>query len=218
MAAGRDGLEALVARIGRCRVCRDEPSGRPLPHEPRPVLQVGTVAPALLLCGQAPGTRAHASGKPFSDPSGQRLRAWLGVSEAEFYDAGRIAIVPMGFCFPGTDPRGGDRPPRPECARTWHGALLDAIGEPGLTVTLGAPALRHHLARRGSADLMAGTLDATLAAWRTLLAEARILALPHPSWRNTHWLKRNPWFDAELLPVLRAEVDRLLRAPGGPRT
>jgi uracil-DNA glycosylase len=172
---------------------------------------VGRPRPALLLCGQAPGKRAHAAGRPFCDPSGDRLRAWLGVSGAEFHDAERIAIVPMGFCFPGNDERGGDRPPRPECAHTWHAALLDALGEPGLTVTLGAPALRYHLARRGRTDLMGRTLDATLPAWRDLLAETGLAALPHPSWRNTHWLKRNPWFDAELLPELRDAVNRLLR-------
>lgn len=206
-----DRLAALAARIRTCLVCLEAPAGRPSPHEPRPILQVGRPRPALLLCGQAPGIRAHASGRPFSDPSGDRLRAWLGVSEAAFYDADRIAIVPMGFCFPGHDERGGDRPPRPECARTWHAALLDALGEPGLTVTLGATALRFHLARRGRTDLMGRTLDATLPSWRGLLAQTGIVALPHPSWRNTHWLKRNPWFDTELLPELREAVDRLLR-------
>lgn len=201
-----DTVAALLARIRPCRICVDAPVGRPLGHEPRPILQAAMTRPALLICGQAPGIRAHVAGRPFSDPSGDRLRSWLGLSDGAFYEEARVAIVPMGFCFPGNDERGGDRPPRPECARTWHAELLDALGEPGLTVTLGAPALRYHLARRGRADLMDRTLDATLPSWRAIHAQTGIVPLPHPSWRNTHWLKRNPWFDVELLPVLRRKV------------
>ena len=208
---GHHSLAGLVDRIRRCRICIDAPVGRPLAHEPRPILQAAKPRPALLICGQAPGIRAHVAGRPFSDPSGDRLRSWLGLAGEDFYDEARVAIVPMGFCFPGNDARGGDRPPRPECARTWHGDLLDALGEPGLTVTLGAPALRYHLARRGCADLMGRTLDATLPSWRAIAAQTGIMPLPHPSWRNTHWLKRNQWFEAELLPVLRRKVGDCLR-------
>jgi uracil-DNA glycosylase len=202
---------ALVAMIRLCRICRESPL-RPLPHEPRPVLRVGSGRPRLWICGQAPGTRVHASGMPFTDPSGERLRDWLGLEPGSFYDEDRVAIVPMGLCFPGQDGKGADLPPRPECARTWHDRLFAAMGPPDLIVALGTPALRYHLRRAGRSDLLRPTLGETVMDWRRILDETGILPLPHPSWRNSGWLKRNPWFTSELVPVLRARV-RSIMAP-----
>ena len=201
-------LNALTRAIGTCRICRDEPRGKPLPHEPRPVCVVSSTA-RIAICGQAPGTRVHASGRPFTDPSGDRLRAWLDVDDATFYDAARIAIVPMGFCFPGLDAKGGDLPPRRECARTWHGDLFAAMEQVELVIAVGQYAQAYHLGawRRK-------TLTDTVAAWRDYQSlpdrSCSVIPTPHPSWRNTAWLKRNPWFEAELLPVLRARVRDLL--------
>ena len=157
----------------------------------------------LLIVSQAPGRKAHLSGVPFDDVSGDRLRAWLGVDRATFYDAQRIAIVPMGFCFPGSG-RGGDLPPRPECAPTWHPRLLPLLTRVRLTLAIGQYAQAGLLGeRRGR------TLTDTVLAWRTHLANG-VLPLPHPSPRNRLWLTRNPWFESELLPELREHVATLL--------
>lgn len=204
-------LARLVADIGRCRICIDAPLGNALPHEPRPVLRPGVTA-RLLIAGQAPGNRVHQSGVPFTDPSGDRLRAWLGLGSEEFYDQARVAIVPMGFCFPGNDAAGGDLPPRRECAPAWRKRVLDAMPRIELVLAIGSHAQRWHLEAAGRA----GSMTATVASWRRLLAapgSPRCLPLPHPSWRNSGWLKRNPWFEAELLPVVRAEVARLMQQP-----
>jgi len=150
----------------------------------------------------------HESGIPFNDPSGDRLRAWMGVTRDEFYDASRIAIVPMGFCFPGQDAKGGDLPPRRECAGAWHAALFDALPRFDLILLIGQYAQQWHLGRDARR-----TLSETVAEWHSYAdrnAKPRYLPLPHPSWRNTAWLARNPWFDEEVLPYLRAEVRRLL--------
>ncbi|MBO6552613.1 MAG: uracil-DNA glycosylase family protein [Roseitalea sp.] len=201
-------LNELTRAITACRICRDMPEGTPLPHEPRPVCVVSPTA-RIVICGQAPGTRVHASGRPFTDPSGDRLRAWLAVDEATFYDASRIAIVPMGFCFPGLDAKGGDLPPRKECARAWHGDLFAAMAQVELVIAIGQYAQAFHLgkARRK-------TLTETVAAWRDYESVPgrpwRVIPTPHPSWRNTGWLKRNPWFESDLLPVLRAAVRNLI--------
>jgi uracil-DNA glycosylase len=200
-------LEALTARIARCRVCADDPLGPPLPHAPNPVLRVSSTA-RICLCGQAPGTRVHASGVPFDDPSGDRLRDWMGVTRTEFYDTSRIAIVPMGFCFPGYDAKGGDLPPRRECAQTWRTELFDALPRFDLIVLIGFHAQKWHLGERARRNL-----TETVADWRSYAQEdapPRYLPMPHPSWRNSGWLKRNPWFEAEVVPYLRAEVRRLL--------
>jgi uracil-DNA glycosylase len=202
------GIDPLLARIRACRLCVETPRGTPLPHAPRPVLRAAPTA-RVLVAGQAPGTRVHASGKPFTDPSGERLRAWMGVREDVFYDEALVAIVPMGFCFPGLDAKGGDLPPRPECVATWHDALMPLLPEVRLVLAIGAHAQGYHVRRLGLAPLAGATLTETVASWRALHAarEApRVIPLPHPSWRNSAWLKRNPWFEAELLPVLRAEV------------
>ena len=189
-------LAQLLRRIRACEICADLPLG------PRPVLRAEATA-RLLIVGQAPGTKVHETGIPWNDPSGERLRDWLAVDRETFYDAARIAIVPMGFCYPGRDSRGGDRPPRRECAPLWHPPLRAALPEVALTLLVGQYAQAFYLGahRRGS-------LTETVRAWRDVLPE--FLPLPHPSWRNTAWLKRNPWFAAELLPELRARVHALL--------
>jgi uracil-DNA glycosylase len=201
-------LASLLAELADCRICRDTPLFRPgLPHEPRPVIQASATA-RLCIAGQAPGTRVHASGRPFTDPSGVRLRGWLGIGEDVFYDAARIAIVPMGHCFPGLDAKGGDRPPRRECAPHWRARIFAALPAIELVLAIGRYAQDWHL---GSAQ--GASLSETMTDWRGILAaprRPRVLPLPHPSWRNNAWLRRNPWFEDELLPVLRAEVARLL--------
>jgi uracil-DNA glycosylase len=202
-------LETLLAEIRACRLCVEAPRGAPLPHAPRPVLRASATA-RLCICGQAPGTRVHASGTPFTDPSGVRLREWLGTSEAEFYDLTRVAIVPMGFCFPGLDEAGGDLPPRRECAPRWRDDLFALLPRLELVLLVGSYAQRWHLEPGTGASL-----TDTVADWRRLLeapavGRPRCVPLPHPSWRNNAWLKRHPWFEAELLPRLRAEVRALL--------
>jgi uracil-DNA glycosylase len=205
-------VRALLEEVRACRVCRDRPTGARLPHEPRPVLRAEATA-TLCIAGQAPGTRVHASGVPFTDPSGERLRQWMDVDGDTFYDTSRIAIVPMGFCFPGLDANGGDLPPRRECAPAWRAALFGALPRIGFVLAVGSYAHRWHLR-----DLAKPTLTETVAAWREIMAATalrggpQVLPLPHPSWRNNGWLKQNPWFEAELLPVLRAEVGRRLGA------
>ncbi len=196
-----------MTRIRACRVCVEEPAGARLPHKPRPVLSVSSTA-RICVCAQAPGTRVHETGIPFNDPSGDRLRTWMGLSRDEFYDGSRVAIVPMGFCFPGQDAKGGDLPPRKECATTWHAALFDALPRFDLILLIGQYAQKWHLGKNAGP-----TLSETVADWRKYANRAgkpRLLPLPHPSWRNTAWLKRNPWFEADVLPYLRAEVRRLL--------
>lgn len=202
-------LEDLESRIAACRICRDTPHGLQLPHEPRPVLQVSKTA-RVCICGQAPGTRVHKSGRPFTDPSGDRLRQWMDVAEDVFYDPSRLAIVPMGFCFPGLDAKGGDLPPRRECWEAWHDQLFAALPQVELILVIGQYAQAYHLgkARRKS-------LTETVADWQGYWNAPRepgvpaILPLPHPSWRNTGWLKKNPWFETDLLPVMRMEIARL---------
>jgi uracil-DNA glycosylase len=201
-----DALDALVARIRACRICRDMPQGPPLAHEPRPVLRVSRTA-RICVCGQAPGTRVHASGAPFTDPSGDRLREWMGVTPEEFYDDSRIAIIPMGFCFPGLDDKGGDRPPRRECADAWRQELFSLLPQFELVLLVGLHAQRWHLGEKAKAGL-----TANVEKWRDLVMteEPVFVPLPHPSWRNNAWLKRNPWFGEEVLPFLRAKVRGLL--------
>ena len=196
MSAGGD-LAALVSRAQACRVCAAH-----LPHGPRPVLRAAAAA-RLMIIGQAPGSKVHATGIPWNDPSGDRLRAWLALDRAVFYDEGRIAIVPMGFCYPGRDARGGDLPPRPECAPLWHPPLRTALTRVELTLLVGQYAQAHYLKRRRQSSL-----TESVRAWADYGPE--FLPLPHPSWRNTGWLKKNPWFEIELLPELRARVRRLL--------
>lgn len=203
------GFDDLAIRLRACRICRDAPRyGTPLPHEPRPILQ-GSPSARLCIASQAPGTRAHASGIPFADRSGSRLRSWLGIGEAAFYDASRVAIVPMGSCFPGQDAKGGDLGPRRECAEAWRRPLFEALPNLELVLLIGQYAQAWHLG-----DRFRDGLTETVRRWRDILEspdKPRILPLPHPSWRNNGWLKNNPWFEAELLPVLQAEVEGLLK-------
>lgn len=191
-------LAALLADIRACRVCAPV-----LAHGVRPVVQASTQA-RVLVAGQAPGRRVHLSGRPFTDPSGVRLRSWMGVDEATFYDSGRIAVAAMGFCYPGTTAAGGDLPPRSECAPLWRRRLLAALPGVRLTLLIGGYAQAWHLGGR------ARPVSEVVRTWRE--APAHLLPLPHPSWRNTGWLKKNPWFEQELLPELRARVAEALRA------
>ena len=196
-------LDALLSDIRLCRHCVENPDGEPLPHEPRPVFQVSSSA-RICVCGQAPGTRVHASGVPFTDPSGDRLRDWMGVTWDEFYDVSRIAIIPMGFCFPGLDAKGGDLPPRKECAKLWRARLFARLPQFELILLVGGYAQSWHM---GSAR--GRTLTETVRNWD---ADARrgnnpdLIPLPHPSWRNNAWLKKNPWFGSRVLPALKRAV------------
>ncbi len=192
-------LERLLEEIRSCRVC-----AQALPHTPRPVLRLSTTA-RILVCGQAPGTRVHASGTPFTDPSGVRLRAWMGVSDEEFYDGARVAVIPMGLCFPGLDKNGGDLPPRKECAPLWRPRLEAFTSRVPLTLAVGSYAHRWFCG-----DMTKSSMTETVRAWRA--APAGIIPLPHPSWRNNRWIKDNPWFSEELLPELRLKVRAALSA------
>ncbi len=194
-------LAAAVARAEACRICADV-----LPLGPRPVLRVKPGA-RLMIVGQAPGTRVHASGLPFDDRSGDRLRDWLGIDRTTFYGHQALAILPMGLCFPGTDPRGGDRPPMKICAPTWHPAIRPLLPRLELTLLVGLYAQRFHLA-----DRRRESLTETVRAWRDYAPE--FLPLPHPSWRNTGWLKRHRWFERDVLPALRRRVATLLQKSG----
>ncbi|VAW13971.1 Hypothetical protein VC0266 (sugar utilization related?) [hydrothermal vent metagenome] len=198
-------FDQLAARARACRVCRDHPAGRPLPHHPRPVLS-GSAGALILIAGQAPGTRVHASGIPFTDPSGKRLRNWMGIDEATFYNEALVAIVPMALCFPGLDVKGGDLPPRRECAPLWRADIVAALENIELVVAVGMYALKWHL----GADC-GKTLADTLARWRDHVARTPpLIALPHPSWRNTGWLKRHPYVETEVIVALRARVSSVL--------
>ena len=190
-------LAALVEKARACRVCEAH-----LPLGPRPTLRASATA-KLLIVGQAPGTKVHETGIPWNDASGDRLRRWLDLDRDTFYDESRIAIMPMGLCYPGIDKNGGDSPPRPECAPLWHPPLLALMPQVELVLLVGSHAQAWYLGkqrRRSMTD--------TVAAWRDYAP--RFIPTPHPSWRNTAWLKRNPWFEAELVPELRARVAGML--------
>lgn len=193
-------LETLLADIRACRACAHE-----LPHEPRPVVRVGA-GTRLLICGQAPGRRVHESGLPFDDPSGDRLRDWLGVDRETFYEHPAFGVAAMAFCFPGTDPRGGDYPPPPRCATLWRRRLLDSLPNVELTLLVGGHAQAWALGER-----MKSSMTGTVRAWRDYLPLG-YLPMPHPSWRNTAWLRRNPWFEDEVAPFLRRTVAGMLAA------
>jgi uracil-DNA glycosylase len=191
---------ALAEEVAGCRLCAGRFAGTRTAHAPRPVPWLSATAP-ILVCGQAPGARVHALGRPFDDPSGDRLREWLGVGREVFYDRDRFAVLPMAFCFPGYDARGADLPPPALCAATWRARALAAMPQVRLTLLVGGHAQRWHLGR-------APSVAARVRDWRACGPE--VLPLPHPSWRNIAWLKRNPWFEAELVPELRARVAALL--------
>ena len=195
-------LQRLTDRIAGCRLCADRFAGTATAHAPRPVLYPSATA-RLLIASQAPGARVHASGVPFDDASGDRLRDWLGVGRDVFYDRRRVAIVPMGFCFPGYDGRGADLPPPVDCARTWRPQVMAEMPQVETVLLVGGYAQKWHL---GAAA--AGGVTGTVRGWRDLAP--RFVPLPHPSWRNTAWLKKNPWFEGEVLPWLRSHVRRLV--------
>jgi len=190
-------LDALLRDVRACTHCAAH-----LPMGPRPVLR-GTREARVWIVGQAPGIRVHESGVPWNDPSGKRLRQWLDVDDETFYDENNFAIVPMGFCYPGTMANGGDYPPRPECAPLWHPALRAAMGEVELTLLVGSYAQAFYLGRDRRR-----TMTETVRAWRDYLPA--FLPTPHPSWRTTSWQKKNPWFDDEVLPELRRRVHALI--------
>lgn len=202
-AARQAALDRLLRQVRACRLCADA-----LPLGPRPVVR-GRATARLLIAGQAPGTRVHQTGLPWNDPSGDRLRAWMAVGREAFYDESHVAIIPMGLCYPGRDPRGGDLPPRKECAAVWLPRLLEHFPAVELTLLVGAYAQRHHLGPRARPSL-----TETVRAWRDYLPE--YLPLPHPSFRNLYWLKQNPWFEAEVVPALRAAVREVLGTGGPP--
>ncbi|WP_162943889.1 MULTISPECIES: uracil-DNA glycosylase family protein [unclassified Rhizobium] len=203
-------LQLLHSAIAACRLCRDAPAkgeADRLPHEPRPVATLSSTA-RILIAGQAPGLRVHESGLPFNDASGDRLRQWLAVDRECFYDPDHFAIMGMGFCFPGYDAAGSDLPPRKECAPLWRQRAMDAMPQIELILTIGQYAQAWHL---GAARM--GSMTETVAEWRRYLLTNHlpaVLPLPHPSWRNSGWLKRHPWFEAELLPALQQRVKSLL--------
>lgn len=193
-------LESLLTQVRRCTLCADH-----LPLGPRPVLQAHASA-RILVVGQAPGRRVHETGLPFNDPSGDRLRSWMGISRETFYDATQLAILPMGFCYPGTG-RSGDLPPRPECAPAWREALLSHLKDIQLALIIGQYAQAYHL--RGAAR----SVTEKVLAWRTYWPN--VVPLPHPSPRNNLWLKRNPWFEDELVPALQNRMSELLEPRPG---
>lgn len=195
----KDGLLPLLKEISACRLCAAQ-----LPNAPRPVLSAA-VGARLLIVGQAPGRRVQQSGIPWSDVSGAALRGWLGLSEQQFYDANSIAILPMGFCYPGTGSR-SDLPPRPECAPHWHARLREQMPDIRLTLLIGSYAQAGYLQQRAKQ-----TLTETVAHYAEYLP--RFFPLPHPSPRNRHWQSRNPWFASEVLPQLRLHVRAVLENP-----
>lgn len=190
-------LDQVLADARACRLCEKH-----LPLRPKPVLRASATA-RLLIVGQAPGTRVHATGLPWNDASGDRLRAWMGVDRDTFYDQSRIAIIPIGLCYPGRARNGGDNPPRPECAPLWHPRLRPALPLIELTLLVGSYAQAYYLRARAGR-----TMTDTVRAWREFLP--KFLPTPHPSWRTTFWQRRNPWFEAELIPALQALVRRIV--------
>ena len=209
-ASAAASLSALLKQVRACRLCVEAPHGDPLPHAPRPVL-VAERSARICIIGQAPGTRVHASGRPFTDPSGDRLRDWLDVSSDQFYDSTLFCIIPMGFCFPGQNERGADLPPRSECAVQWHEKLFALLPQIELFLLVGFYAQRFHLGKK-----CRKTLTETVADWREYAKcddQPLRLPLPHPSWRNNGWLRKNDFFERDILPFLRAEVQKRLTRP-----
>ncbi len=191
-------LAALLQEVRGCRHCSEH-----LPYAPRPVLRARASA-RLLIVGQAPGTRVHKSGVPWDDPSGERLRAWLDMPAETFYDESRVAIIPMGLCYPGRG-ASGDLPPRPECARLWRQRLLACLPRVELTLLIGRYAQQYHAPAAGK------TVTETVGRWRELLPER--FPMPHPSPRNLMWLRRNPWFEQEAIPALRRRLRQVFAGP-----
>ena len=196
-------MATLPDRIRACRHCADRFAATATRHEPRPVVWFAPGA-RVLVAAQAPGIKVHERGRPFDDASGRRLRQWMGVDEATFWDVSRVAVVPMGFCFPGYDAKGGDLPPPRDCARLWRSDALAYVGDVPVTLLIGSYSQTWHLGPGKVADRVRDWRDRAPAVW----------CLPHPSWRNTGWLKRNPWFEADAVPALRAAVAKALTGAG----
>lgn len=192
-----ESLEDLLERVRACDICRAH-----LPLGPRPVVRISRTARVLII-GQAPGTKVHETGIPWNDPSGERLREWLALDKEAFYDTSRIAIMPTGFCYPGRDPKGGDLPPRPECAPAWHAPLRAQMTRIELTLLVGMHAQAYCLG-----DRRKKTMTETVRAWRDYGPD--IIPTPHPSWRTTGWARKNPWFELELVPEIRRRICRLI--------
>ncbi len=192
-------FDSLLKDARACTLCAAH-----LPEGPRPVFQASSTA-RILIAGQAPGIRVHNTGVPFNDPSGERLRAWMGIDSDLFYDEQHVAIVPMGFCYPGTG-KSGDLPPRPECADKWRSGMLAGLSEIRLTLAIGQYAIKWHL--RGTQKK---TLTETVRNWRNYIADG-VIPLPHPSPRNNIWLKKNPWFEDEIIPEVQNRIRGLIKA------
>ncbi|HJO87485.1 MAG TPA: uracil-DNA glycosylase family protein [Rhodospirillales bacterium] len=190
-------MHDLLKEVRACEICAPD-----LPLGPRPTV-VAKSSAKIMIIGQAPGTKVHETGIPWSDPSGDRLRNWLRVTREIFYDGSKIAIMPMGFCYPGRLERGGDNPPRPECAPAWHEKILAGLPDIKLTLLVGMYAQKYYLAEQNKK-----TLTETVRHWQEFAPA--MIPTPHPSWRTTAWLKKNLWFEAELLPVLQQKVRKLL--------
>lgn len=184
-----------------CQICKARFSATRTAHSPRPVWQ-GEASAKILIAGQAPGARVHESGRPFTDASGDRLRDWMAVSHQNFYNAAKVAILPMAFCFPGYDAKGGDLPPPKICSNTWRARVLGAFPNIEVTLLVGSYAQNWHLQDKR-------LLRDRVADWRAYAPDHFVL--PHPSWRNTGWLKKNPWFEAEVIPALRSKVSEVLK-------
>ncbi len=192
-------LKTIKSDLNRCQICKDRFAATHTAHTPRPVVWFDKGA-RIMIAGQAPGMKVHLSGKPFTDPSGDRLRDWMQIDGETFYDRSRLAIIPMAFCFPGYDAKGSDLPPPKICANTWRAPIADALHDVRLTLLVGGYAQNWHLGTNNVTE--------TVRSWRE--HAPRVFPLPHPSWRNTGWLKKNPWFEAELLPDLRSAIKAAL--------
>ena len=197
MVSQKNKLHDLLKEVRACEICAPD-----LPLGPRPTV-VAKSSAKIMIIGQAPGTKVHETGIPWNDPSGDRLRNWLSVTREIFYDGSKIAIMPMGFCYPGRLERGGDNPPRPECAPAWHEKILAGLPDIKLTLLVGMYAQKYYLAEQNKK-----TLTETVRHWQEFAPA--MIPTPHPSWRTTAWLKKNLWFEAELLPVLQQKVRKLL--------
>ena len=191
---------SLGDRIRACRICAERFAATPTRHRPRPIVwfQPGV---RILVAGQAPGKRVYEDGRPFFDRSGDRLRDWMGIDPPTFYDTDRIGVLPTAFCWPGYDAKGADLPPPPICWETWHAQVLEEIGPVRLTLVIGGHAIRRHLGAKAP-------MTEVVQGWRA--HAPAVFPLPHPSWRNNAWLRRNPWFETELLPDLKAAVSQAL--------
>ncbi len=193
-------MSDLTTDLSNCMICRDRFAATATGHAPRPIVWFDARA-RILIAGQAPGMRVHLSGKPFTDPSGERLRDWMDLGEDAFYDRSRVAIVPMAFCFPGYSAKGSDLPPPAVCAKTWRARVLDSLPNLRLTLLVGGYAMKYHLGKVMPVTEAVGS-------WKD--HDDTLFVLPHPSWRNNGWLKKNPWFEKEVLPRVRTRIKEVL--------